>query len=70
MTLATRIVLMTALSYASLKTPSKNLVGQNRWKKEHARLPGLHIHDDTLSLSLTSVLMMMKVFGFNEGLQR
>ena len=63
MTLAMSTVLMTARSYASLKTPSKNLVGQNRRRKEHALLAGPHIHDNTLQ----SVI----VFGLNddEGLR-
>ena len=64
MTMATGIVLMTARSYASLKTPSENPVGQNRWRKEHTRLAGPHIHDGTLQLVID--------FGFNddEGLRR
>ena len=40
------------------KTPSKNPVGQNRWRKEHARLAGPHIHDDTLQLIID--------FGLND----
>ena len=63
LSMATRTVLMTARSYASLKTPSKNPVGQNRWRKEHAHLAGLYIHDDTLQLATN--------FGLNddEGLR-
>ena len=55
-------------------------MGQNRWRKEHARLAGPHIHDDTLQLAIVFGLnddeglrwwrmssAVMKVFGDDEG---
>ena len=51
---------MTARSYTSLKTPSENPVGQNRWRKEHAHLAGLHILDDDIPGSRWLQFLKMK----------